>query len=352
MRSKITDIELVWPTLPKAYWSRSSLLALGRSYQVACVVAAAIDLELFNALNSKRLTAEAVARKLGCRTRGIRMLLNALVALRILKSRGATYWICPEIGSMLDTQSVDSIYPMLKHQANCMRNWAKLGESIAQGLPVNRAPYDQRNLNILRVYIDAMHCTYSLDSVNIVKAIPALRNADHILDVGSGTGTWAEAFLKISATAKATLVDIPPVIRLAKERLAASEHARRITFTALNFEKDELPHGADLAWVSAVIHQNSRRQNRQLFCKIWRALAPGGKVAIRDVVLDHAKGSPIFGVLFAMNMHVETQGGSTYTFQELRADLISSGFVRIVQARRSRGMDAIIVATKSRRPLK
>ena len=38
---------------------------------------------------------------------------------------------------------------------------------------------------------------------------------------------------------------------------------------------DPLPPGADLAWVSAIIHHNFRAQNRALFAKIFHALRPG-----------------------------------------------------------------------------
>ena len=89
-----------------------------------------------------------------------------------------------------------------------------------------------------------------------------------------------------------------------------------------------LPAGADLAWVSAIVHQNSRAQNRALFAKVFAALAPGGRIAIRDILMEEDRTRPVAGALFAVNMLVATEGGGTFTFAELREDLEAAGFAR------------------------
>ena len=58
--------------------------------------------------------------------------------------------------------------------------------------------------------------------------------------------------------------------------LAAAGLAKRVKLVAGDFTRDRLPAGADLAWVSAIVHQNSRAQNRALFAKVYAALALAG----------------------------------------------------------------------------
>jgi hypothetical protein len=117
-----------------------------------------------------------------------------------------------------------------------------------------------------------------------------------------------------------------------------------------DFLADRLPQGADLAWISAIVHQNSRAQNRALFANVFQALVPGGRVAIRDILMDEGRTRPVAGALFAINMLVATPGGGTFTFDELRQDLEAARFTRVTLARRDAGMNAIVQAHKPPHP--
>jgi len=133
---------------------------------------------------------------------------------------------------------------------------------------------------------------------------------------------------------------------MARRRLRQLKLTGRVRLVAGDFYRDELPRGADLAWVSAIVHQNSREQNRALFRKIFRALQPGGRIAIRDVVMEESRTAPVPGALFAVNMLVGTPGGGTFTFKELAADLRRAEFVEARLVRRGVGNDSVVVAKR------
>ena len=113
-----------------------------------------------------------------------------------------------------------------------------------------------------------------------------------------------------------------------------------------DFYEDPLPQGADLAWLGAIIHQNSREQNRALLAKVYEALAPGGQVVIRDVIMDPSRTRPVMGALFAIMMLLATDAGGTYTFEEVSEDLSATGFIDATLVRRGEFMDSLIRATK------
>jgi hypothetical protein len=50
--------------------------------------------------------------------------------------------------------------------------------------------------------------------------------------------------------------------------------------------------------------------------------------------------------LFAVNMLVATEGGGTYTFEELREDLEAAGFAGAAVARQDESMNSVLVAEK------
>src|ERR1019366_7336425 len=165
---------------------------------------------------------------------------------------------------------------------------------------------------------------------------------------GWASGTWTIAFLETSPSGTATVFDLPHVIPMARRRLAGTRWAGKVRLVAGDFCRDELPKGADLAWVSAIVHQNSRAQNRALFRKVFRALVPGGRIAVRDVVMEESRTRPVSGALFAVNMLVATSGGGTFTFRELREDLGAAGFTGAWLARRGEGNESVVVARRGR----
>jgi hypothetical protein len=101
-----------------------------------------------------------------------------------------------------------------------------------------------------------------------------------------------------------------------------------------------------MAFLSAIVHQNSREQNRALFRNVRSGLIPGGRIVIRDHVMEPSRTVPVAGALFAVNMLVATGGGSTYTLQELKEDLGASGFRQAEQIRHGDKMDCLILAIR------
>jgi precorrin-6B methylase 2 len=168
----------------------------------------------------------------------------------------------------------------------------------------------------------------------------------HLLDVGGASGTWTLALLRAVPGAQATIFDLPDAIQQAKTRLAGSELADRVRLVPGDFYVDPLPKGADYAWLSAIIHQHSRRHNRELFAKVFAALEPGGRVGVRDIVMDRSRTQPLAGALFAVNMLANTDTGDTYTFDEIAADLQAVGFAEPRLAVPADDMQAVVEARK------
>jgi ubiquinone/menaquinone biosynthesis C-methylase UbiE len=168
----------------------------------------------------------------------------------------------------------------------------------------------------------------------------------HLLDVGGASGTWTIAFLQARPEATATIFDLPHVIPMAEQRIRAAGFAKRVRLVAGDFERDALPAGADLAWISAIIHQNSREQNRRLYSAVAFVLAPAGRVLIRDMIMKPSRTEPAVGALFAVNMLVGTPAGGTYTLEEIREDLDAAGFDQVQVLRSTEGMDSVIGAKK------
>jgi predicted O-methyltransferase YrrM len=326
-------------------WTAEKILALGRSYQGAAVFAAAADLDLFGALSAAALSAAELARALECDLRGLTILLDALVALQLLEKSGKRYALTPGLEALLTPTGAQTVLAMAQHQANCLRRWAQLAHVVKTGQPAQRTPSVRGETGDAEAFIGAMHNISAPIADQVIRGVQPLQFR-HLLDLGGASGTWTIAFLRACPAAQATLFDLSHVIPMAQRRLAAAGLDQRVRLVVGDFAKDNLPLGADLAWVSAIVHQNSRAQNRVLFANVFAALALGGRIAIRDILMEPDRTQPVAGALFAVNMLVATESGGTFTFAELREDLEASGFAAVTLARADEAMNAIVVARK------
>ncbi len=326
-------------------WTVDKLLEQLRGFQPACVITAAADLDLFTGLNRTPATAEGLADKIGADARATAVLLDALTALGLLAKKGDTYKVPPDVAELLTADSPRNVLGGVRHQGNCLRRWDQLARVVKTGKPAQREPSIRGEAGDIESFIQAMNEFSGPMAPAIVERLLPL-HFQRLLDIGGASGTWTIAFLRAVPEATAVLFDLPQVLPLARERLTRVGLADRVSLVAGDFYADDLPGGADFAWLSAIVHQNSREQNRTLFRKIHAALVSGGSLAIRDIVMDSTKTRPLAGALFAVNMLVGTEGGGTFTFEEFREDLASAGFTDVELVYQGDAMDSLIRAGK------
>jgi hypothetical protein len=319
------------------------ILEMMRAYQVPCLLAAAADLDLFEKLAPAPRTAAEVAAAAGCDLRAVTILLDALAAVRVIVKQDEQYSISPELAPFLCAAFPQSVMAMLRHQANCLRRWSRLPWTVLSGKPEYPGPSIRGEDADKASFIEAMHVVSRGVANELVQEIHP-GGVRCVLDLGGASGSWTMAWLKAEPQSRAIIFDLPHVIPMARECFATSPFADRIELCAGDFYTDDLPKGADLAWVSAIIHQNSPDQNRALYRRIAAALEPRGWIYIRDIVMEPSRTAPVAGVLFAVNMLSATEGGNIYCLTEIQEDLQSAGFADVQLVRRDEGMRSIVRA--------
>jgi len=309
-------------------WTADDVLGVMWGFQAPSVLGAAAELDVFGALGGEAKTAPELAAACDADVRGMTALLDALTALEFLRKDADAYSAAPGVIETLTDGGADSVVAMVRHAAVCLRRWGELARVVRSGERADRTPGIRGEQGDLESFIEAMNDISARSAGPVVEAIgpPAFT---HLLDAGGGPATWTIAFLQAAPEATATLFDLPDVIPIARKHVEEAGLVDRVTFVPGSFETDDLPAGADLAWVSAIVHQNSRAENRDLFAKVHAALADGGRILIRDVVMNPSHTAPPRGALFAINMLVNTPGGGTFTFDELREDLEAAGFAEV-----------------------
>lgn len=322
------------------------ILRTGGSFQQACVLTAAAELDVFTHLHRQSATAEALAGRMGWDVRATAIMLDALTGMELLTKDGGVYSAAEEAAGLLSGESSGNLLAMLRHQHNCLRRWSQLADVVKTGGPATCERDDAQQQEDLEAFIGGMH-NVSVGITETVLGHLAPLRFDHLLDIGGASGTWTIAMLRKNPKGRATLFDLPAVTPMAKRRLSDEGMLERVTIAAGDYTTDAMPGGADMAWLGAICHQNSRQLNRDLFAKIHRALAAGGRLVIRDVVMEPSHAQPAYGALFAVNMLVATEAGGTYTFDEYREDIEQAGFENVRLIHRDEGMNSLIEASKA-----
>lgn len=322
-----------------------TILKAAQDFMESRILLTAAEMNLFTILGTSPKQAEEIAAQTGGELRALTMLLDALVATGYLVKQEGRYKCEASVYLLLSADSPGSVLPMIRHMASLWPRWGRLTD-IVRDVEGAKAPFEfTRNMEELRAFIGAMHVVSGPLAARTVAAA-GVGSSRALLDIGGGSGSYTIAFLKAAPEMKATLFDLPDVVEMARERLAGEKLLARAKLVSGDFHSDELPGGNDMALLSAIIHSNSPEQNLDLYQKIFRALEPGGRILIRDHVMSSDRAHPRSGALFAINMLVGTDGGGTYTYEEIEQDLLSAGFTRVRLIQQGEQMDALVEAFK------
>jgi predicted nicotinamide N-methyase len=322
----------------------TAILGKARAFWEARILMTAAEIDVFSLLLDTPKTSAQLSRELSSDQRATEALLNALVALGLLVKTERSFRVRPGFERVLSSSAPETVLPVIQHMAQLWESWGKLTEIVRTGEVRRSVEALERDEQGVRAFIGAMH-TIGLGLARGVVARLDLSGRRNLIDVGGGSGVYTIAVLQAAPEMRATVFDRPLVTEVARQRLAEEGMSDRVELVNGDFYVDALPAGHDLALLSAIIHQNDAEQNIELYRKVFDALVPGGTLVVRDFVMSEDHTEPPDGAFFAINMLVNTPGGSTYSFEEIREDLEAAGFVDAELLHRGE-MDSLVTARK------
>ena len=146
-----------------------------------------------------------------------------------------------------------------------------------------------------------------------------------LLDIAGGTGVFACALAARFADLRATVLEKPPVDRIAERTIARRGFSARVDVHASDMLSDRLPSGYDVHLFSNVLHDWDVPLVRRLLRASADALPAGGEIVIHDAFLDRPKNGPLeIAAYSVLLMHV-TQG-RCYGVGEMEEWLGAEGF--------------------------
>ena len=315
------------------------------SYWRSCILIAAAHLDLFAWIGKQEKALKALSSHFGGSAAGWEIFLNALCGMGLMRKRGDRYANGPFAFRRLARD--DTSFLLSGHDA--WQSWGGLATALIAG----KRPKTQEPFVSDRKKAERLLRSLDLDARQIapylIKKLPLSRSRT-LLDIGGGLGTFSVAFCRRYPRLRATLVEHPRVLPLARRAVGEAGMARRVEVVGADFSRDALPQGFDTVFVSNVLHAHSTAENQSLLLKLQRCLNPGGRLIVRDVFMSRQRTAPEWGTLFSVLLFLHTPQGRCYGLDEIRAWLRRAGFSRIRGPFRSSPLffdpDSFLVATR------
>ncbi len=333
------------------------IVDMASRYFDSCVLFAASDLGVFGALAERgKATVSTLATALECDARGLRLLLDAAVAVELLVKDGDHYRNSPDAGIFLVPGAPGDLSKAIRYNRDVFAAWGRLPDLVRTGRPVE-APelHLGRDTERTRNFVLAMHGR-ALGIGRALIPVLDLEGCRAVLDIGGGPGTYSALLAGKYPAASFTVLDLPDVAAIARDLIAGQNLADRVRVTGGDYHVTPFPAEQDAVLFLGVLHQESPASIEDLMRRAFQALRPGGRVVVMDLMTDATHAAPKFSALFAVNMALTTRDGWVFSDAEMRGWMETAGFTGItVQPLPSpmphwlmtarKGMDSITHAT-------
>ena len=263
--------------------SLAEIFQLGYYWETK-ILLTAVKLDLFSVLNGVSQTAPEIAKRLNLDGQALTILMNALVAMRVLLKNGDHFSNTQVSKNHLVKSNNEYIgHLLLLHDAE-WENWGKLEDAVRTGCsPVSQHVFET-NPEIGANVLTVLHRIGRESGPTFARRLD-LKEPRRMLDVGGGAGTNSIAFCQEYSELKATVFDLPQTLEVTKHFVNEAKLENRITFQPGNFHVDPFDGVFDIALMSDILHYQDAHSNAMLVRKVYDHLEDGGRLIIKDRIL-------------------------------------------------------------------
>ena len=297
----------------------------------------ALDIGLFEALKDGPATARDLAERFKLDLRAVRAILPVLAGSGILTSHGGRFGLTATARTYLLKDSHYFFGAKLMVQARSSREHAELMKALR---PVEekrrwwwpRDPVEAwEDGKVTREMAKGVAAYMQSECAGL--AVGAARSGVYkgvkrMLDVGGGSGAMAIAISFQQPETHCTILDLPRMCEEAKGYIRAAGFEDRIAILPLDMFHNPWPTGYDGMVFSNIFHDWSFESCAELAARAFRALDPGGRIFLHEMLLDDDHKGQAATAGFSAQMLLDTRG-QQYTFPELRDLLADAGFTDI-----------------------
>jgi predicted O-methyltransferase YrrM len=304
------------------------------AHQQTATLKAAIELDLFTAIDEGNHRAEEIAKRLKASERGVRILSDYLTILGFLRKEDGRYSLSEDAALFLSKRSphyMGTIVGFLTNEQH-FENLAQLPDAVRRGGTANDKGNNREPNDALWVLFARSMASLTVPTAIFIAQLLEAHEAQtlRVLDIAAGHGMYGITIAQQNPKAQITAVDWPAVLEIAKENAAKAGVAHRYTTRPGSAFEAELGQGYDLVLLTNIFHHFDKKACVQLMQRVHRALKPGGKAVTLEFVPNEDRVSPPTEAAFSLRMLVGTDAGDAYTLSEYEEMFREAGFSQTI----------------------
>ena len=299
--------------------SAVDLLAVGISH-----------LDFFTWLADHPSTFAAITAHFGIHPRPTDVMLTLFTAQGLVQQNGGCFHLTLRAREHLNAGSRWNLAPYFSSMKDRQPTLDML-KVLKTGKPANFGSFDpqawaqamQRH-DFAAQFTAAMDCRGILLGPALAKALD-LSQHTALLDIAGGSGIYACALAAKNPHLRTTVLERPPVDRIATECIAKQGCTDRVSVHAGDIFADPLPTGFDVHLWSNALHDWDEADVRRLLAKSDASLPRGGLIIIHDAFINAEKTGPLHIAEYSALLMNITEG-KCYSIGEYRTFLSELGF--------------------------
>jgi ubiquinone/menaquinone biosynthesis C-methylase UbiE len=321
------------PTSSQAPATPERIMQMAFGYAPPLILEAAVRHRVFDTLDTGPKTLAEIVTVTGASARGLRAIMNTLVGLELLaRDTQGRYSLTPESATFLVSNKPGFRGGLLKHASTqLVPQWLQLTEIVRSGKPAAAVNQENSGGKFFEQFVeDLFPLSYQTAGLlGDALKLPQATAPVSVLDLAAGSGVWSIALAQKSPQVRVTAVDWPAVIPVTRRVAARHGVADRFRFVDGDLAQVDFGTGHNIATLGHILHSEGAERSQALIKKTFAALAPGGTIVIAEWLVNDERTAPVAGLIFAVNMLVNTDTGDTFSFSEIATWLQSAGFVKV-----------------------
>jgi 2-polyprenyl-3-methyl-5-hydroxy-6-metoxy-1,4-benzoquinol methylase len=300
-------------------------------YAPPLILEAAVRTGVFDSLKDGSKTAAQISEATGASLRGVTSILNALTGLELLEKTAGAYSLTAESRAFLLKDAPGYLGGMIEHiSSQLIPKWLDIENVVRTGRPAASVNSAMEGSAFFEKFVSALFpfnyaaASAAAEPLGVTHATGPVR----VLDLAAGSGVWGIALAQKSPHVMVTAVDWPGVLEITKKTAAQFGLADRYSYIAGDLADVHFGRGYNVATLGHILHSEGPERSKALLRKTFHALAPGGTIDIAEFLVDPDRKANTMGLIFDVNMLVNTEHGGTYSFEEIREWLSEAGFVK------------------------
>lgn len=298
---------------------------IGYAFMSSQALFAALEIGLFTELHRQPASVDDLAANLEVVPEALQTILAILVAESLVLSDGGRYSNSPAAERYLVTGAPNDYSEYLRLQVG-RQLYSIMPHSVA-GLRGDEAAMVERGTGFegwladpdeAEIFSRSQHAGSMGPAYQLARRLD-LSACTSLLDVGGGSGAFSISLCSANEQLRATIIDFPAVIDVARRYVEEAGMLDRIDFIEGNSLDVPWPQDQDVILMSYLVSAIPVRNHPALVERAWNSAAGGGRLVIHDFMLDDDRSGPLATARLFLAYMPTTPGAASFTGAEIQA---------------------------------